>query len=160
MNYMVNDKEIPEDLPEKRGRPVGSYRVKMNKSQKQSFMNESIKMILNNHFSYTEYVEWCKNTKHVSKQQANAYWNQVWRQINKKFEYDKDKLILKHLAHYWDVYAQAKDNGDLSTARQTLNDLAKIQDLNPVEKVEVSHQVIRVDFGTTELPERDQSQII
>jgi hypothetical protein len=62
---------------------------------------------------------------------------------------EKDKLILKHLQKYWDVYEQAKSNGDMGNARQTLNDIAKMQGLNEPDKVHVTGTSIKLNFGET-----------
>jgi hypothetical protein len=88
----------------------------------------------------------CKG-KGLSAPQANEYWLKVWALIKKKFEMEKDKLILKHLQKYWDIYDQARSTGDLGNARQALNDIVKLQGLAEPEKVHVTGTSIKLNFG-------------
>jgi hypothetical protein len=158
MDYILNDGELPP-LPEKKvvGRPKGSFRKKFNVAEQRAFINESIQEVFNNHLSHREYVTWCSKTAQVSHSQCNQYWHQLWVGVQRKFEQSKDKLILKHIASYWNIHSLAIQNGDLSNARQTLNDLAKLLGLNEAEKVQVEHQVIKLNFGT---PENNETKLI
>lgn len=148
MENYIDDTDVPQD-PYKRppGRPKGSHRPRMNNAERKKFIKDSIKVILDEHLSYTEYVEYCKE-KELSKPQANEYWLSCWNVIKKKFELEKDKLILKHTQKYWDIYAEALNTRDLTNARQALNDLAKLQGLNEPDKVEVRGTSIKLNFGT------------
>jgi polyhydroxyalkanoate synthesis regulator phasin len=132
-----------------RGRPEGTFKPKMNEAEHRRFINDSMKRIFDNHMSWTEYIEFCYDYG-LSKSQANAYWIKVWGSVKEKFELEKDKLITKHLQKYWFIYDNAVKNGDMNTARQTLNDIAKMMGLNEPDKVEVSsnNQVIEFKFGT------------
>jgi hypothetical protein len=118
----------------------------MNTMERRTFINLSIKEIIDNHLSYAEYVEFCRG-KELSRTQANEYWLACWNVIRKKFELEKDKLILKHTQKYWDIYQQALDNRDFTNARQSLNDLAKLQGLNEPDKIEVRGTSIKLNFG-------------
>jgi leucyl aminopeptidase (aminopeptidase T) len=153
MENYIEDSDVPQD-PNRRpiGRPKGSHKHRMTQIERRRFINESIREIMNNHLSYTEYVEYCKG-KDISKPQANEYWISCWNVIKKKFELEKDKLILKHTQKYWDIYAQAIEQRDLTNARQSLNDLAKLQGLNEPDKVHITGTSIKLNFG-----EPDDSQ--
>ena len=148
MEHFIEDGDIPQD-PYKRppGRPKGSHKHKMNNMERRTFINQSIKEIIDNHLSYAEYVEFCRG-KELSRAQANEYWLACWNVIKKKFELEKDKLILKHTQKYWDIYQQALDNRDFTNARQSLNDLAKLQGLNEPDKVHITGTSIKLNFGT------------
>lgn len=151
MDYIPNEDELPEiPKPKPLGRPKGSFRKKFTKAEQKQFMNESIKVVFNEHLSHREYVDWCKKNYDISHTQAGNYWTAIWATVSRKFEHDKDKLILKHIASYWDIHGKAINNGDLTNARQTLNDLAKLLGLNEAEKVKVEHQVIKLNFGGTD----------
>lgn len=128
------------------GRPKGSVKHKMNEAEKEEFMKESLKQILDNHLSYTEYWRLCKE-KGLSKSQANHYWLRIWSIVKRKFELEKDKLVSKHLQKYWDIHDKAKESGDLNTARQTLNDIAKMMGMNEPDKVHVTGTSIKLNFG-------------
>jgi hypothetical protein len=150
MEHFIADDDLPIEPPRKKpGRPVGSHKKRMNGAERKAFINESIKVVLDGHLSYTDYVDFCK-TRDLSAPQANEYWLKIWAVIKKKFEMEKDKLILKHLQKYWEVYEQAKINGDLSNARQTLNDIAKMQGLAEPQKIEIKGTSIKLNFGDEE----------
>jgi leucyl aminopeptidase (aminopeptidase T) len=83
----------------------------------------------------------------MSKSQANEYWTKVWVLLKKKFELEKDKLILKHTQKYWDIYEHALMSNDFTNARQSLNDLAKLQGLNEPDKVHITGTSIKLNFG-------------
>jgi hypothetical protein len=149
MEYFVGEEDVPQEEPRKPlGRPKGSKKKRMTKCEQQGFINDSIRIILDRHMSYSEYVLFCKD-KGLSAPQANEYWLKVWALIKKKFEMEKDKLILKHLQKYWDIYDQARSTGDLSNARQALNDIVKLQGLAEPEKVHVTGTTIKLNFGET-----------
>jgi nitric oxide reductase activation protein len=153
MNYTIDDNDLPELSPQKPlGRPKGSFRVVKNKAEQKMFIQESVRKILVEHFSHRDYVNWCKS-QNISVSQANQYWKSSWISLRKKFELEKDKLVLKHLAHYWDIHSRAIDEKDFTNARQSLNDIAKLIGLNEPEKVKVEHQVIKLNFGEPETNE-------
>jgi hypothetical protein len=151
MDFQVSDDDLPLEPPRKRiGRPKGSFVPRMNDVQRRQFIKDSVNIILNQHLSYGEYCEWVKQQKGISRNQANEYWLKSWAILKKKFEMEKDKLILKHIKNYWDIYETALINSDLTNARQVLNDLAKLQGLNEPDKVEVSGTQIKLNFGNAE----------
>jgi hypothetical protein len=147
MDYIIEDNDIPVDPPRRPpGRPKGSHKHKMNEAEKRVFLSESIKKILKEHLSYAEYVSFCRE-HNLSSSQANMYWMRAWGVVKKKFDLERDKLITKHLQKYWEIYDRAADNEDLNTARQTLNDIAKLLGMNEPDKVEVRGTAIKLNFG-------------
>ncbi len=144
MDYQIEDTDLPPKKP--LGRPKGSHKRKMTQAEQKTFVANSIKAILDDHLSYLEYVAYCKD-REVSRSQANEYWVRSWAIMKKKFELEKDKLVLKHITKYWDIYKEALENSDLTNARQVLNDLAKLQGLNEPDKVEVRGTSIKLNFG-------------
>jgi hypothetical protein len=149
MNLPIEEGDLPltPPPPKPAGRPRGSRKRKMTEAEKRAFISDSAKEILDNHLSYSQYVVYCKQRMGFSKAQANEYWTRVWSLLKKKFEIEKDKLIIKHLQKYWDIYEQALISGDLTNARQSLNDLAKLQGLNEAEKVHITGTSIKLNFG-------------
>ena len=149
MDINVTKDDLPPvpEAPRQRGRPKGTGKKKMNDIEKIEFINESIKVILKNHYSYNEYITYCRVEKDMSRPQANEYWLRVWSLLKKKFEMDKDKLISKHIMKYWEIHEQATENKDWTNARQALNDLAKLQGLNEPEKVHITGTSIKLNFG-------------
>ena len=148
MEYIFEEGDIPKD-PEKNpiGRPKGSFKPKMTNIEREYFIKESIEKILTEHLSHAEYCSWVKQYKDIGKNQANDYWNSAWTSIRRKFDLQKDKLIMKHIYKYWEIHSQALEQRDLTNARQALNDLAKLLGLNEPDKVEVRGTTIKLNFG-------------
>ena len=131
-----------------RGRPVGSTRVKLNRVETEDFLNTSLQEVLDHHLSYTEYVEWCKKTNGLSSKMANEYWLRVWSLLTEKYQLERDQLITKHLKKYWEIYDMALEDGDLSNARMTLNDISKLLGMGEAEQLDVKLELkIRFKFG-------------
>lgn len=127
------------------GRPKGSTTKRMSKIEVERFISESVNQILDNHMSWTEYVNWCR--KHnVSENRANELWKKCWVLITEKFELDRNKQVAKHLQKYWLIHDIAQKRGDLNTARATLNDIAKLMGLNEPDKMETT-ETIKFNFG-------------
>ena len=122
----------------KMGRPVGSTKGKMNKAEVTIFKKEATKKILNEHYSWREFTLWCMDVYDISEGQATNYWKSIWEEIRGKFELERDKLVTKHLQKYWLIHDEALERGDLNTARQTLNDISKMQGLNEPESLNIN----------------------
>lgn len=121
-----------------RGRPAGKKTVTHNKAEIRQIRQESIKQIFNNHLSHTEFIKWCGKKYDLSRARCNKYWTGSWNTVEEKFKLEKDKLITKHLNAYWDLYQESKIKGDINTARQVLNDLARMGGLNEPDKVDMN----------------------
>ena len=135
----------------KAGRPIGTTRIKMNKSQVESLITESVNEILSNHMSYTQFIKYAQNKWGISEVQANEYWLRCWTLLREKYQLERDKLINKHLAAYWSIYDLAISKDDLSNARQTLNDISKLLGMAEAEKVDVKQELrIKFKFGENE----------
>ena len=128
------------------GRPLGSFKKRMNPVEIEQFMLDSINIILDQHMSYTDYIEYCKE-KGMSNNQGNKYWMDAWGHVRERFQLDKDMLLTKHLKKYWDIHDNSIKNKDYNTARQSLNDIAKMLGLNEAEKVQVEGTSIKFKFG-------------
>jgi len=135
----------------KAGRPIGTTRIKMNKSQVESLITESVNEILSNHMSYTHFIKYAQNKWGISETQANEYWLRCWTLLREKYQLERDMLINKHLAAYWSIYDLAISKDDLSNARQTLNDISKLLGMAEAEKVDVKQELrIKFKFGENE----------
>jgi len=130
------------------GRPAGTFKKKMNPTEIEQFMLDSINVILDRHMGYTDYIEYCK-TQGMSKNQANKYWNDAWKHVRHRFQIDRDMMITKHLKKYWDIHDESLKNKDYNTARQSLNDIGKMLGLNEAERVQVEGTSIKFKFGNT-----------
>lgn len=128
------------------GRPAGSFKKKMNQVELEQFMLDSINIILDNHMSYTDYIEYCRGLG-MSKNQGNKYWMDSWKHVRSRFQIDKDMMITKHLKKYWDIHDNSIKNKDYNTARQSLNDIGKMLGLNEAERVQVEGTSIKFKFG-------------
>lgn len=139
---------MEENKSKGRGRPKGSFKVKMNKSEKERFINISLKRILGEHLSWKEYTSWCRETYDISGKQANDNWLEVWGIIRQKYKLERENLVNKHLHKYWELYDKALNNDDINTARQILNDISKIQGLNEPDKLVIdTDKKIILKFG-------------
>ena len=151
-DIIIPDDDLPITplAPKPPGRPKGSFAKRMTDVEKRTFINNAAREILEGHLSYNEFVKWCKDTANMSKSQANEYWTKVWVLLKKRFDLEKDKLILKHTQKYWDIYEQALMSNDLTNARNSLNDLAKLQGLAQPDKIEITTKTIKLNFGNEE----------
>lgn len=138
------------------GRPKGADKEngfkmkKMTKVEVEHFIKESTKLVINKHYSFTEYVDWCRD-QGISREQSIVYWKRVWDGVKERFRLEKDKLVDKHLQSYWDIHAEALETGDLSNARQTLDAIAKLQGLNEPDKIDIKGSTtIQFKFGDEE----------
>ena len=135
-----------------RGRPVGSVKGKMSKSEQIKFLKESQKLILDQHFSYKQYVDWCKDKYKLSAQSSNVYWKQVWEDIRDKYQHETNQLVGKHIHKFWDLYEKSMDRGDYNVCRQILNDIAKLAGFDNPTKIEVTgEQTITFKFGDEDI---------
>lgn len=123
--------------PNKAGRKKGSKNLKRTKMEVEQFIQESTEKILREHLSWTEYVDWCK-TEGLGAKRCNEYWKLCWDRVKEKFSLEKDQHIHKHLHHYWDLYNEANNKGDLTNARQVLNDVVKLMGLAEPDKMELN----------------------
>jgi hypothetical protein len=138
------------------GRPKGANKEtgflmkKMTKVEVEQFLKDSTKLVINQHYSWSEYIDWCRN-QGISKEQAGVYWKRVWEMVKERFRLQKDKLVDKHLQSYWEIHAEAMESGDLSNARQTLDAIAKLQGLNEPDKIDIKGSTtIQFKFGDEE----------
>lgn len=128
----------------KRGRPVGATTRRLTKIEMETFIKESVKRIMGEHLSWTEYTRWCMRNS-FSEVRCNEYWKKSWESIREKYEVEKDKQVTKHLHKLWELYDTAIRNNDLTNARQCLNDIAKLMGLNEAEKINL-HQTGEINF--------------
>lgn len=126
-------------MEEKRkpGRPKGSTKKKLTKTEQERLIKDSIKKIMTEHLSWKDYINWSYKNG-ISKHQANENWKTCWTTIREKYELDKQKQVSKHLLKYWQIYDDAMFKGDLSNARQTLDAIAKMMGLNEPDKLDMN----------------------
>ena len=132
-----------------RGRPKGRPKKgKMTAAESLLFRKEATKKILAEHLSHKDFVYWCMTNYNLSRPSGESYWKKCWKDIRQRFSLDREKLINKHLDKYWLIHDTALENDDLNTARQALNDIAKLQGLNEPEKVDINQNAtIEFKFG-------------
>ena len=125
------------ETPRKPGRPKGSLNKKMTKTEVESWIKLSVKKIMSEHMSWTEYKNWCAKND-LSPSRANEYWKRSWESIQEKYEIDRSKQVTKHLKKYWDLFDTAVEKGDITNARQTLDAIAKLMGLNEPDKLDMN----------------------
>lgn len=139
---------MENEKPNRRGRPKGSTKNKMTKVEVEKFITDSVTLIMNEHLSYTEYINHCKKEKKISENQAVQYWKRVFEIVKEKYSLERDKEIDKHIFHLWSIYGQSIEKTDYNTARQILGDIAKLKGLNEPDKVDMTSQTeITFKFG-------------
>ena len=130
------------------GRPKGSTKNKMSKSEQIKFLKDSQKLIINKHYSHKQYVEYVQEEYKLSRQMANTYWKQVWEDIRDKYTQETDKLVSKHIHKLWELYDLSIDNSDYNVARQVINDIGKLMGIDTPEKLQIEQDLnIRFKFG-------------
>lgn len=130
------------------GRPKGSTKNKMSKSEQIKFLKDSQKLILNKHYSHTQYVEYCQEEYKISRQQANTYWKQIWIDIRDKYTQETDKLVSKHIHKLWELYDLSIDKQDYNVARQVINDIGKLMGIDTPDKLQIQQDLnIKFKFG-------------
>jgi hypothetical protein len=103
------------------------------------------------HLNYTMFCDWFMEEFEMSKHNADKYWYKVWKIIKSQFALETEQLVSKQIYELYDIYAAARDTGDLGTARKILEDIRKIQGIQEPEKINVKHEgTIRVSFGDEE----------
>lgn len=135
----------------KPGRPVGSRRKKLNNIEVEDLLKKALSEILKKHLSYTQFTNWLMDEYGLSQQQSNEYWLRTWTTLNEKFRMEKDQMINKHLAHYWQLYDASFNKQDFSNARQVLNDISKLLGMNEPDKLDIKQELkIKFKFGGDE----------
>jgi hypothetical protein len=137
----------PKGRPKGSGRENGFKLSKMTNAEVEEFITTSTDKIFTEHLSYNQYISWCREQR-ISERQASEYWKRVWQNVKDRYQLKRDELIDKHLKSYWDIHGKALKMGDLSNARQTLNDIAKLQGLNEPDKINLEgNTTIEFKFG-------------
>ena len=130
------------------GRPKGSTKNKMSKSEQIKFLKDSQKLILNKHYSHKQYVEYVQEEYELSRQMANTYWKQVWEDIRDKYTQETDKLVSKHIHKLWELYDLSIDKQDYNVARQVINDIGKLMGIDTPDKLQIQQDLnIKFKFG-------------
>ena len=130
------------------GRPKGSTKNKMSKSEQIKFLKDSQKLILNKHYSHKQYVEYVQEEYKLSRQMANTYWKQVWEDIRDKYTQETDKLVSKHIHKLWELYDLSIDKQDYNVARQVINDIGKLMGIDTPDKLQIQQDLnIKFKFG-------------
>lgn len=107
-----------------------------------------MRVILDNNLSFREYSEYCRKTHRLNSGACSKNWQNIWDLIKEKFRLEKDKLVGKHLEAYWRIYDISLNSGDITNARQALNDIAKLQGLYEPDKMEIKQDtIIEFKFG-------------
>ena len=132
----------------KPGRPIGSSRKKLNNIEVEDLLKKALSEILQKHLSYTQFTSWLLEEYGLSQQQSNEYWLRTWTTLNEKFRMEKDQMINKHLAHYWQLYDASFTKQDFSNARQVLNDISKLLGMSEPDKLDIKQELkIKFKFG-------------
>jgi hypothetical protein len=133
-------KKIVMEEKRGRGRPKGKKTRTLSRAEQQQLRVDSIDKIFKEHLNHSQFVRWCGTDYGLSKHRCNVYWTSSWKTVEEKFKLEKDKLVTKHIQAYWDLYKQSHEKGDFNTARQVLNDLARMGGLNEPDALDINHQ--------------------
>lgn len=125
-------------------------RKEFRKSTKVELMrriNRCVDVIMKKHLNYTMFCDWFMEEFEMSKHNADKYWYKVWKIIKSQFALETEQLVSKQIYELYDIYAAARDTGDLGTARKILEDIRKIQGIEAPDKLNIKHEgTIRVSF--------------
>lgn len=156
MIFIVDREDLkPEIISDKApGRPLGKKQMRF----KPELVREGIDLLLGKHYSQQELIRHFYMNHDMTKVEAKKYWNKSWQIINEKFNIEKESMVSKHLVKYWEIHDAAIEKGDMNTARQALNDIAKLSGLNAPEIHKLEHSVIKLNFG--EPPKKEEKQLL
>jgi hypothetical protein len=160
INFEIAQSDVPEDITEKRpqGRPKlpeGAKGKRKTISLQTDILRTAISLILDQHYSQTEVFNYMVKTYDISRQDASRYWKKAWGLIRDKFNHSKDEMIKKHLIKLWTIHDNALNSKDFTNARQALNDISKLVGLNSPDKIEHTHQTIKLNFGNTKIEKEE-----
>jgi hypothetical protein len=156
INFEIAQSDVPEDITEKRpqGRPKlpqGTPGKRKTIALQTDILKTAISLILDQHYSQTEVFNYMVKTYDISRQDASRYWKKAWTLIRDKFAHSKDEMIKKHMIKLWNIHDDALSSKDYTNARNALNDIAKLVGLNSPDKIEHTHQTIKLNFGNTKI---------
>ena len=161
INFEIAQSDVPEDITQKRpqGRPKlpeGAQGKRKTISLQTDILRTAISLILDQHYSQTEVFNYMVKTYDITRQDASRYWKKAWGLIRDKFAHCKDDMIKKHLIKMWTIHDDALASKDYTNARNALNDIAKLVGLNSPDKIEHTHQTIKLNFGQIVAPKVEE----
>ena len=116
---------------EKKGR-------KTDEIEFEKVMNRVFEMMLYEHLSWNEFRDKASKEFQISARQAERLWSEARTRLKERFERNNEEILQDHLNQLYDLLKRARDDRNKRVEREVLADIAKIQSLEGVKKVDIT----------------------
>ena len=116
---------------EKKGR-------KTDEIEFEQVMNRVFEMMLYEHLSWNEFRDKAAKEFKISARQAERLWTEARTRLKERFERNNEEILQDHLNQLYDLLKRARDDRNKRVEREVLADIAKIQSLEGVKKVDIT----------------------
>jgi uncharacterized protein YcbK (DUF882 family) len=101
-------------------------------------MNRVFEMMLYEHLSWNEFRDKASKEFEISARQAERLWSEARTRLKERFERNNEEILQDHLNQLYDLLKRARDDRNKRVEREVLADIAKIQSLEGVKKVDIT----------------------
>lgn len=101
-------------------------------------MNRVFEMMLYEHLSWNEFRDKASKEFQISARQAERLWAEARTRLKERFERNNEEILQDHLNQLYDLLKRARDDRNKRVEREVLADIAKIQSLEGVKKVDIT----------------------
>ena len=101
-------------------------------------MNRVFEMMLYEHLSWNEFRDKAAKEFQISARQAERLWGEARTRLKERFERNNEEILQDHLNQLYDLLKRARDDRNKRVEREVLADIAKIQSLEGVKKVDIT----------------------
>jgi hypothetical protein len=101
-------------------------------------MNRVFEMMLYEHLSWNEFRDKASKEFQISPRQAERLWSEARTRLKERFERNNEEILQDHLNQLYDLLKRARDDRNKRVEREVLADIAKIQSLEGVKKVDIT----------------------
>lgn len=101
-------------------------------------MNRVFEMMLYEHLSWNEFRDKASKEFQISARQAERLWSEARTRLKERFERNNEEILQDHLNQLYDLLKRARDDRNKRVEREVLADIAKIQSLEGVKKVDIT----------------------
>lgn len=110
---------------------------KLNDIQFEERMNRVFDMMLYEHMGYREFATKAAKEFNISERQAENLWKEARIRLKERFSQKNDEILENHLNQLYDLLKRARDERNKRVERETLQDIAKIYQLE-TKKVDIT----------------------
>jgi Zn-dependent M32 family carboxypeptidase len=111
---------------------------KSNELQVEQRMNRVFELMLYEHLSYNEFKEKAAKEFSITTRQAENLWKEARVRLKERFERNSEEILQDHLNQLYDLLKRSREDRNKRVEREVLADIAKIQSLEGVKKVDIT----------------------